>query len=204
MKDEPAEDQTIINLKTPSEIEQLFQDGFTVYDGKTLKKLIDFSKKGFDDLHMKVSTRSHSDFSIHSVSLHDQLPNLMAVVFNDNKSRCELYNLECEHKQESKLRRLNSMLFYDDSALLDSLLLSPTKNDFLCASFNRNQRVKHKTDAIKFMVKPQTKLKNGNNYESANLQPQNEFEFFGSITPRPVSNSYKYMQEGLQDFSIFH
>lgn len=50
VKDEPEEDQVIINMKTPSEINILFQDGFTVYDGKTLRKLIDFSKKGFDDL----------------------------------------------------------------------------------------------------------------------------------------------------------
>ena len=68
---------------------------------------------------MKASTRHHSDFSIHYVSIHDQLPNLMAIVFNDNKSRCELYNLECEHFKESKLRKINSMLFYDDSHLID-------------------------------------------------------------------------------------
>ena len=85
----------------------MFQDGFTVHDGKTLKKLIDFSKKAFKDLNMKVSTRNHSDFNIHHVSLHDQLPYFMAIVFNDNKSRCELYNLECEHFRDSNYKKKN-------------------------------------------------------------------------------------------------
>lgn len=33
----------------------------------------------------------------------------------------------------------------------------------------------------------------------------NEFEYFGSITPRPISKTIKgSIQESLQDFSIFH
>ena len=71
-----------------------------MHDGKTLKKLIDFSKNGFSAINMKVSTRNTSDFSIHRISLHDQLPYFMAIVFSDNKTRCELYNLESEHVQE--------------------------------------------------------------------------------------------------------
>lgn len=112
--DEPEKDQLILNLKTTEEIKELFQEGFTVHEGKTLKKLIDFSKKGFEDLKMKVSTRNQTDFGIHHISLDDHLPNLMAIVFNDNKSRCELYSLETElmkGRESQKLRRMNTMIY---------------------------------------------------------------------------------------------
>jgi hypothetical protein len=56
--DEQEKDQLILNLKTQDEIKDIFQDGFTMYEGKTLKRLIDFSKAGFQELNMKVSTRN--------------------------------------------------------------------------------------------------------------------------------------------------
>ena len=77
---------------------------------------------------MKVSTRNQTDFSIKQVTIHDQLPNFMAVVFNDNKSRCELYNIESEilkDREGAKLRRINSVMHQDDSSILDNLLLGP-------------------------------------------------------------------------------
>lgn len=52
----------------------------------------------------------------------------MAVVFNDNKSRCELYNIESEilkDREGAKLRRINSVMHQDDSSILDNLLLGP-------------------------------------------------------------------------------
>lgn len=49
----------------------MFQDGFTMHDGKTMKKIIDFSKQGFLDQKMKVSTRNQTDFSIKHVTIHD-------------------------------------------------------------------------------------------------------------------------------------
>lgn len=131
--DEPEKDQQIFNLKTKEEIKEIFQDGFTVHDGKTLKKLIDFSKKGFQQHNMKASTRNQTDFGIHHICLHDHFQNMIAIVFNDNKSRCELYNLEHEQYMDlsgNRMRRMNTQHYQDDFNILDSMLLGPaTRND---------------------------------------------------------------------------
>lgn len=80
----------------------------------------------------------------------------MAVVFNDNKSRCELYNLESEmlkDKEGSKLRRINSVMYQDDFSILDNLLLGTQRNEFFTQS---NNTFNNTGNSLKYRKKTET------------------------------------------------
>lgn len=83
---------------------------------------------------------------------------------------------------------------------------------FSNTSSSYSLKYRKKTETTNFLMKSQSQgvhfhqlnTLNTPTYNISRDKEVNGFDYFGSVTPRPMSKSYKTISDSMQDFSIFH